>query len=458
MAGFQASLPVRAGETTRMTNVEALMGPGFPPEAAPPEPKHVAAISAGNALEFYDFLTYAFFAPQIGRAFFPSEHPGASLLASLAAFGAGFLMRPVGALVLGRVADRIGRKPAMLISFTLMGLAMTTLALTPPFAVLGVAAPVIVILCRLVQGFALGGEVGPSTAYLIEAAPPDKRGLYTAFQYMGQDGATLVAGLVGFGLSSTLSTGQMDAWGWRLALGLGAVIVPFGLSLRRSLPETLHRPETIAAPLGEDPRAFRRIMILGFFLLASGTTASYVINYLNVYATETLKMPANMGFLATITTGAIGVVFNPFGGWLSDRVGRKPMMITAWAAMLLVAIPGFMLLGQIKSGLAVSGLALGLGLCATFGSVSAIIAITESLPKAIRSGSLGLLYAVAISIFGGSAQYMAAWLTGVLKSDLAPAYYLSGGVLVGLLAMVFMPETAPRRRRAAVGVRNGDQP
>src|SRR6185369_7837444 len=199
--------------------------------------RQVLAVVAGNAIEFYDFVTYAFFAAQIGRTFFPSESPGASLLASLATFGAGFLTRPLGALVIGRYADRAGRKPAMLWSFWLMGIAVIGMPLVPAYSTIGVAAPLLVIAFRLLQGFALGGEVGPNTAFLMEAAPPRRRGFYVSMQATSADFAVLIAGLVGVALASFLDSAQLDAWGWRVALIPGAVIVPFGLYLRRSLLE-----------------------------------------------------------------------------------------------------------------------------------------------------------------------------------------------------------------------------
>src|SRR5262249_41655028 len=189
--------------------------------------KHVAAVVVGNALEFYDFLTYAFFAVYIGRAFFPANDPTTSLLASLGTFAAGFVTRPIGGIVIGRMGDRYGRKPAL--SFSLMGIAITGLALTPPYGMIGVAAPAFVLLFRMVQGFALGGEVGPTTAFLLEAAPPERRGFYTAFQAWTQELAILVSGLVGLALSSVLNDKQLQDFGWRLAFILGATIVPFGL-------------------------------------------------------------------------------------------------------------------------------------------------------------------------------------------------------------------------------------
>jgi len=188
--------------------------------------RHVAAVTLGNALEFYDFTTYGFFAIYIGRTFFPSSTPGTSLLLSLATFGAGFLTRPVGAMVIGPLGDRIGRKPAMLFSFALMGLAMIGMALTPSYARIGVTAPILVVLFRLLQGFALGGEVGPTTAYMVEAAPPTRRGFYASLQYASQDAAGLTAGLVGTLLASLLSAAQLQDWGWRVVLLLGASVVP----------------------------------------------------------------------------------------------------------------------------------------------------------------------------------------------------------------------------------------
>src|SRR5580692_11474126 len=165
----------------------------------------VFAVGLGNALEFYDFLTYSFFAIQIGHSFFPVAQTAHGLLFSLATFGVGFITRPLGGIVIGTFGDRAGRKPAMVLSFTLMGVGITGLALTPSYAAIGVAAPILLLLFRLLQGFAMGGEVGPSTAFLIEAAPPHRRGLYVAVQYMTQDLAVLVAGLVGFSLSNWLS-------------------------------------------------------------------------------------------------------------------------------------------------------------------------------------------------------------------------------------------------------------
>jgi MFS transporter, MHS family, citrate/tricarballylate:H+ symporter len=412
--------------------------------------RHVAAVTAGNALEFYDFLTYAFFAAQIGRTFFPSADAAGSLLASLATFGAGFLMRPVGALTIGRLADRFGRKPAMLLSFTLMGVAMTGLALTPSYHAIGIAAPILAIGFRLVQGLALGGEIGPNTAYLIEAAPANRRGLYVSFQYMSQDASVLVSGLVGYALARLLSDAALDAWGWRIAFILGASIVPFGLLLRRQLVETLppktpEAPTTTPAP-GLTP-SLRRIVGLGIIILAGGTTVSYVMDYLTTYATSTLHMPTSTGFLATVFLGLTGVIFDPIGGWLSDRFGRKRTMLAPWAFLLLATLPGFFLLASLRSSAVLIGLSVVLTIAASLATPSVLVSITESIPARIRAGSLGLIYAFAISVFGGSTQFTVAWLTGFTHNPLAPAWYMSVCVAFALVAMIALPETSPLRTK-----------
>ena len=405
--------------------------------------RQIAAVAAGNALEFYDFVTYAFFAVQIGRSFFPSHAANASLLASLATFGAGFLTRPLGAFVIGRMGDRRGRKPAMLLSFGLIGIAVIGLALTPSYARIGTLAPVLAVGFRMLQGFALGGEVGPSTAFLIEAAPPLRRGLYTSFQAMSADLAVLAAGLVGVVLSSLMDAAALDAWGWRVALLLGAAIVPFGLMLRRSLDETLHRPEEPAAP--GRPRSLVRIVVLGLAMLAGATTSNYLLDYLTTYAATTLAMPTRLAFGATVAVGLCSVVTDPLGGWLSDRVGRKPVLILPACVTLVAVFPCFWLLDYARSPLALYGAAALLATCSNLSGVSVTVVITESLPKGARSGGLGMIYACAISLFGGSAQFMVAWLIMATGNPLAAAWYMTGGVVLGLAAALQLRETAPVR-------------
>jgi MFS family permease len=414
-------------------------------ESAPPRLRQVLGVVVANGLEFYDFVTYAFFAAQIGRAFFPSNAPSTSLLASLATFGVGFLTRPLGAWVIGRLGDRVGRKPAMLLSFALIGMGVIGLPLIPPYTSIGIWAPLLAIAFRLLQGFALGGEVGPSTAFLMEAAPPLRRGLYVSLQATSADVAVCVAGLVGLGLASVLDAAALDAWGWRLALLLGAAIVPFGFILRRNLDETLpaHSAGSTTSPVGPSGTGYGRTVVLGLILLSTATTTNYLLEYMTTYANFTLGMSAKTAFGATAVIGLSGVLCDPLGGWLSDRVGRKPVMVLPWLVLALAVFPAFMLLDRLRTSAALYGACAVLGCISTLSSATIIVAITEALPARVRSGGIALIYAFAISVFGGSAQFSVAWLIKATGNPLAPAWYMFCGVIIGLIALLQLPETAP---------------
>ena len=398
----------------------------------------------GNALEFYDFLTYAFFAVYIGRTFFPSNFPTASLLASLGAFGVGFVMRPVGGLVIGRMGDRLGRKPAMILSFSLMGVAITGIAMTPPHSMIGIAAPMLVIFFRMLQGFALGGEVGPTTAFLLEAAPLERRGFYTAFQPWSQHVSVLISGLVGFGLANVLSQQQLQDFGWRLAFLLGAAIVPFGLIVRRSLPETFHAPVG-----GKRERTSLRphlsVAVLGLMLLASGTIGAYTTGYMTTYAIATLHMRANVAFAATIVVGLSGVVFDLVSGALSDRIGRKPMMLIPGVLLLVSILPAFYVISHYRTPATLLGATAVLASLMALSVCPVIIWLTESFPVGIRSSSVAIIYAFSIALFGGTTQFTITWLIKVTGNPLAPAWYWTAAAIVGIAAMSATRESAPRK-------------
>jgi MFS family permease len=414
--------------------------------------RHIAAVVVGNALEFYDFLTYAFFAVYIGRAFFPSSSPSASLLASLGTFGAGFVTRPIGGLVIGRMGDRLGRKPAMILSFSLMGIAITGLALTPPHSMIGVAAPALVVFFRMVQGFALGGEVGPTTAFLLEAAPPERRGFYTSFQYWTQDLSIMISGLVGFALANLLSEQQLQDFGWRIAFLVGAAIVPFGLMLRRSLPETFH-----ASDAGKRERVSLRpylfVAVTGLVLLASSTIGTYITSYMTTYAIATLHMRANIAFAATVVVGLTGVVFDLVSGALSDKIGRKPMMLIPGVVLLVSILPAFDLISHYRTTPILLGATAVLTTLLVLSSCPIVIWLTESFPTAIRSGSVSVVYALSIALFGGTTQFSVTWLIRRTGNPLAPAWYWTVAAGVSIAAMCATHESAPcklAKRRIAV--------
>jgi MFS family permease len=430
--------------------VSAIADTSLPIRAVPA--RHIAAVVVGNGLEFYDFLTYGYFALYIGRTFFPGASPASSLLLSLATFGAGFLTRPIGAMIIGPMGDRIGRKPAMMWSFGLMGFAIVGLALTPSYAQIGAAAPILVLLFRLVQGFALGGEVGPTTAYLVEAAPPHRRGFYGAMQYATQDCAVLAAGLVGTLLANLLDAQQLQDWGWRVAMLVGAAIVPFGLIVRRSLPETLHAaddaalaPDATTGTVGRKTavRPYLMLIVLGLMMLMSGTIGSYVNSYMTTYALNTLHMPATIAFGVIIVASLFAIPLELLSGHLSDKFGRKPIMLGFSALLLLSILPAFWVISTFRSTATFYGANAWLSALLALGATPVIVTLTESLPRAIRSGAVAMVYAFAISIFGGSTQFTITWLLDFSQNPLAPAYYWTGALVIGLTAMTLVKESAP---------------
>jgi len=433
------------------------------PQGSPPlgriPLRHVMAVFVGNGLEFYDFLTFSYFALYISRAFYPGGTPASGLLATLATFGAGFLTRPIGAIVIGRMGDRLGRKPAMVFSFTLMGVAIVGLALTPSYAMIGPAAPVLLLVFRLVQGFALGGEVGPTTAFMAEAAPPNRRGLYLSMQYATQDTAVLVAGIVGTLLAAHLTAQQLQDWGWRAAMLLGASIVPFGILLRRTLPETLghthpDEPAPVVVATNRDrvarSRPYLPIVVFGLMMLTAGTIGSYTLNYMTTYALDTLHLPATISFSLLILNGGLSMGFEALSGWLSDRFGRKPVMIIPGVLLVLAIFPCFWVIDHVRTLPALYGAEAVMAVLAAVSSVPVIVTITETLPAHIRSGAVATIYAFAISIFGGSTQFVIKLLLTRTGNPLAPAYYWTAAAIMGLVAMSLVKESAPVRRKLLV--------
>ena len=405
--------------------------------------RQIAAAVVGNALEFYDFTTYALFAVALGHTFFPVHTAFESLMLSLLTFAVGFVSRPIGAVVIGRIGDRLARKPAMLLSFSLMGLGMLGLVLIPPYSAIGPAAPAMLVLCRLVQGFALGGEVGPTTAFLVEAARSDQRGLVGSWQSASQSVASLAGAIVGLALSHLLAPADLEAFGWRIAFAIGALVLPFGLILRRSLPETLHRPDPATHAPGSAPALQIKLLILGLMMIMSFTTSTYVLLYMTTFASETLHMSPGSSFGASIANGVSGVVFTLLGGALSDRCGRKPVMITARILFLLATFPVFVLIVSRRDPMT---LILGTGLISALSSISVgvvLVALTESLRKETRSMSMAVLYAVGVAVFGGLAQPGVSALIKATHSPMAPAWYLMVAAVVGIVAMWLMPETRP---------------
>ena len=409
---------------------------------------HVAAVAAGNGLEFFDFILYSTFAIYIGKAFFPSHNPTISLLLSLATFGIGFITRPIGGLVLGRLGDQVGRTRAMMISFMLTAVGVFGIAVTPGYAQIGIAAPILVILARLVQGFALGGEVGPSTAYMIEAAPENRRGLFGGLQSGSQGVALMAASLVALVLATLMTPAALQDWGWRIGFAIGLAIVPFGVLVRRSLPESaphLVAPQSQPRP---EPTPWR-VVVLGLMLLTNGTISTYVGAYMTTYAMDTLHIGAQGAFGSGVINGVCSLVFVPLGGWLSDLLGRRVMLLGGLLVSAAATIPAYMMVIAHPTPLVLDLVVAAIAIPSSLGGAAILTSLTESLPPRIRSLSIGLIYAVAISIFGGTTQLIIAWLIHQTGQPLAPAYYRVAASAIGLLAVLYLPESAPARLRAA---------
>ncbi len=412
--------------------------------------QHIAAATIGNALEFYDFLTYAFFSIQIGHAFFPAQSAYGSLMLSLATFGAGFVTRPIGAFVIGNYSDRVGRKPAMMLCFVLIGFAIVGMAFTPTYARIGMAAPILAITARMIQGFSLGGEIGSNTAYLLEAAPVGKRALIVSWQSASQNLALIAGGLVGVLLTAVLPADGLDTYGWRIAFLLGAVAVPFGFWLRTNLPETLHAPNTIDRPVahrsrGQQAYTHWRVFLLSVVVLGSGTIASYIFSYVVTYSQATLHLPAQIGFIATTGGYVLAIAAVLYGGWMSDKYGRRPINVWGNLSFLMLIYPTFTWITSTRSELA-----LILGMTVLNGAKSLIwgsfyAALAESLPKSIRGSGFGVVYSVSIAAFGGTTQLVVTWLIHVTGSAMAPAWYMLGAGALGQIALMLMAESAPVR-------------
>jgi MFS family permease len=295
----------------------------------------------------------------------------------------------------------------------------------------------------------LGGEVGPATAFLMEAAPERKRGLYVSLQFATQQAAILTAGLVGVVLSNLLTPQELTQWGWRAAMLLGVTVVPFALAMRRTLPETLeHKGE---GRLSRPTRAHLRLALLTIAMLASATIATFIMNYMNIFATHTLGLPSAQAFGAVVVSGLCGMIFNPVGGWLSDRIGRKPVMIGAAGLLCVVGIPCFMLMAHFRTTLALYVGTAVMSVLLAFSLPSIMSSLTESLPQQIRSGGIGIIYALAIATFGGTAQFVVAWLTEFSGSPLAPSWYMCAALVIGVSAMLAIRETAPIKTAVKTG-------
>jgi MFS transporter, MHS family, proline/betaine transporter len=413
-----------------------------------PKPYQIAAAVIGNALEWYDFIVFGFFAVIISRLFFPADSQYASLLFTTATFGVGFFMRPVGGILLGIYADRRGRKAALLVVIASMTVAIALIAFAPTYAAIGIGAPLIIVVARLLQGFSAGGEFASATAFLIETAPTGRRGFYGSWQMVGQGLAVLIGAILGAVLTKTLSPEAIDGWGWRIPFLFGLVIGPVGLYIRSSLSETQAFLQSDQA--SQSRTAGGRVLashvkqiLVCFGIVVSGTISFYVILvYIPTFARTQLQLPLDQAFLAQAIGLACEVVLIPICGTLSDRIGRKPVMIASLLLSLSVTYPLFAWVSASPSFSSL--LVMQVVLCGLFGIGNGPVstALGEQFPTRVRSTALAIGYNVAVMLFGGFAQFFVTWLIHATGTPIAPAFYLMFGSAVGLFAVLFLTERA----------------
>lgn len=418
------------------------------PEAAAPRlpVRQLAAACVGNAAEWYDWYAYSYLAVYFAGQVFPKGTGGSlvPLLSTFAVFAVGFFMRPVGGLLMGAVADRRGRRAALAVTILAMGAGSALVAVTPTYASAGVLAPVVLVVARLLQGLSVGGEFAASTTFLVESAGPGRRGLFSSFQYVSTSCGQLIASGIATLLAHVLDDAQMTHWGWRVPFLFGAVISLTGFWIRRGAAET-RSEEQLSAPrpgLFEALRRHPRASLLICGITAGGTIAYYTwTTYLPTYAT----VSAGFDKGDALTVGTISLAFftllQPLGGVLSDRIGRKPLLIGFAAGFAVLAVP---LLRLITSSFASLLLAQGAGMVLLTGYTAVAAAVNaEVFPARVRAAGIGFPYSLTVALFGGTAPYVGTWFKQAGHPGWFP-WYVAALCLLSACVYVALPETARR--------------
>ncbi len=408
----------------------------------------VVRVSSGNFLEMYDFMVFGYYAAAIGRAFFPGGNAFASLMLSLMTFGAGFLMRPVGALVLGAYTDKHGRRAGLLLTLGLMSVGIFSIACMPGYATIGLLAPLLVVLGRLLQGFSAGMELGGVSVYLSEIASPGHKGFYVSWQSGSQQIAVMFAASIGVVLNSVLPAEKMAQWGWRVPLLLGCIIVPFLFRLRQSLAETdefvarKHHPSTseILRSLARN----WRIVLVGTFMVTMTTVSFYMITaYTPTFGNSVLHMASMDSLIVTLCVGASNLFWLPIMGALSDRIGRRPLLFGCTILMLLTAYPAMLWLVREPSFARL--LTVELWFSFLYGSYNGamVVFLTEIMPIDVRTSGFALAYSMATAIFGGFTPALSTYLIHISGNRAIPGLWLSFAAACGLAATLFAKPNTP---------------
>jgi MHS family citrate/tricarballylate:H+ symporter-like MFS transporter len=427
-----------------------------PDRIARPDSKVAAVlrVTSGNFLEQFDFFLFGFYAADIARTFFPGTNEVASLLNTFAVFGAGFLMRPLGAIILGAYIDRVGRRKGLIVTLGLMASGTILIAFVPGYATIGLVAPLLVLIGRLLQGFSAGAELGGVSVYLAEIATPGKKGFYVSWQSASQQVSIVVAAALGFAVREYLTTSQIDAWGWRIPFFVGCLTVPVIFFLRRTLQETEEFAARKVRPT--TPEILRsivanwQVVAAGALMVAMTTTAFYLITvYTPTFGKTVLKLTSRDALIVTFCVGISNFVWLPIGGTISDRIGRKPLLIATTVLTILTAYPMMSWLASAPSFARM--LEVELVLSALYGLYNGamVVGLTEVMPVQVRVVGFSLAYSIATALFGGFTPYISTRLIEALHDKAAPGYWLTFAAVCGLGATLYLFHRAAVERRSA---------
>jgi MHS family citrate/tricarballylate:H+ symporter-like MFS transporter len=403
----------------------------------------VIRVTSGNFLEMFDFFLYGFYATYIASTFFPSGNEYLSLMLTFVTFGAGFLMRPLGAVILGSYIDRIGRRKGLIVTLAIMACGTVLIAFVPGYATIGVAAPLLVLTGRLLQGFSAGVELGGVSVYLSEMAPPGQKGFYVSWQSASQQAAVMAAAALGYLLNQQLAPGVIGDWGWRIPFFVGCSIIPIVFVIRRSLQETeafkarTHRPafrEVVGSMV-----ANWRLVLLGMMLVVMTTVSFYLITvYAPTFGKNVLKLSAGDSLLATFCIGLSNFIWLPLMGALSDRIGRWPLLVVFTVLPILTAHP--VLAWLVRDTTFAHMLEAELWLSFMYASYNGatVVALTEIMPADVRTVGFSLAYSLATAIFGGFTPVVSTWLIQVTGDKAAPGYWMAAAAACGLVAALIL--------------------
>jgi MFS family permease len=411
--------------------------------------KAVVRVVSGNFLEMFDFMVYGYYAAAIAKTYFPSDDAYASLLAALLTFAAGFVMRPVGAIVLGAYIDHHGRRKGLILTLALMAIGTLLIAAVPGYATIGVLAPVLVLCGRLLQGFSAGVELGGVSVYLAEIATPGHRGFYCSWQSASQQVAVIFTAALGWMLQRWLPAPVMSDWGWRIPFFIGCLIVPFLFLMRRSLEETdaflarKHPPS-----IGEIYRSMLqhwRLVLTGMAMVLMTTVSFYLITaFTPTFGKEVLHLSVSDAFVVTLLIGVSNLIWLPVMGALSDRIGRRPLLIACTALALLTAYPVLHWLVAEPGFGRLLGVELWLSFLYASYNGALIVTLTEIMPVEVRTAGFSLAYSLATTL-GGSSLAISHWLIHLTGNGAAPGIWLSFAALCGLIACVVAFRDPQRR-------------